>query len=124
MDTKFSKLPPNTEIPFSELTGKKTDAVIILKGNLSEAQFTKYCETIKRAPPYEVWEITFLVVDKNGVDEVYIIHPFYGKLSTRAVLIDAELETPYDVTAFRVKKTGADAYTVYAPKGKTHERCD
>lgn len=83
------------EITIAELTKDKSEKMYVLRGNLSEQNFMRFCKKIKNRRNYDSWGIALLLVDNKETASIYFINPYYGWLDTLYVDIKIEQGVAY-----------------------------
>lgn len=114
LNNKVLEMKTNEESSIAELTKDKSGKMYVLRGNLSEQNFMKFCKKIKRRRNYDSWGIALLLVDNKETANIYFINPYYGWLDTLYVDIKIEQGIAYSPQNIKIKRVdGKHTFVMY-----------
>lgn len=113
LNKKLLRMKIGEEISVAELTKDSSEKMYVLKGNLRETDFMRFCVRIKNKPLYEHWNTAFILVDDAQAAAVYIVSPFYGAISTLNMAVEISPEKAYNPKDVKIRRNEADYFVLY-----------
>ena len=113
LNKKLLRMKIGEEISVAELTKDSSDKMYVLKGNLRESDFMRFCVRIKNKPLYEHWNTAFILVDNAQAAAVYIVSPFYGAISTLNMAVEISPGKAYNPKVVKIRRNEADYFVLH-----------